>query len=322
MSAWLAAASAGPISIVFLCCGTPASPAPSSAPDSGEVAAVDAGGCPSYEDPAPAGFVADPELIEASGLVESRKNPGVYWALNDSGDSPRLFALGEDGRQIGRVALGGGARAVDWEDLAIGPGPGGADALWAGDIGDNDAVRASITVYRVEEPAVAALPAVIADVAAIELTYGDGRAHNAEAMIVDPVSGALVVVTKEPSGKSTIFVADPPLAEGTPSSPGRATLRAAGVLAFDEEPLPNGKLVTGASITRDGALVALRTYTSAFAWNRAPGTSIETALLGIPCPLPLATELQGEAIALSPDGSRVTTTSEGRSRALNVARRR
>ena len=30
-----------------------------------------------------------------------------------------------------------GAMAVDWEDIALGPGPDGRDDLFVGDIGDN-----------------------------------------------------------------------------------------------------------------------------------------------------------------------------------------
>ncbi|MEK9751464.1 MAG: hypothetical protein VW236_07935 [Flavobacteriaceae bacterium] len=39
------------------------------------------------------GYSIDTRLKEISGLVVSRKNPGVFWVHNDSGDAPVLYAL-------------------------------------------------------------------------------------------------------------------------------------------------------------------------------------------------------------------------------------
>ena len=48
-----------------------------------------------------------------------------------------------------------GATAVDWEDIAAGPGPvSGVAYLYLADIGDNAKARTSVQVYRVREPLV------------------------------------------------------------------------------------------------------------------------------------------------------------------------
>ena len=100
------------------------------------------------------GTVANPAIDELSGLAQSRAHPGVLWANNDSGDTARVYALGTDGADLGTVSVSG-ATAVDWEDLALGPGPGGTDHLYVGDTGGAGTpanARPTVTVYRFPEP--------------------------------------------------------------------------------------------------------------------------------------------------------------------------
>src|SRR5437867_2032775 len=81
------------------------------------------------------GTVAVAGLNEASGLVASRNNANVLWTHNDSGDSARVFALDTQGRKLGIYTLPGAAN-VDYEDIAIGPGPvTNVQYLYVGDIG-------------------------------------------------------------------------------------------------------------------------------------------------------------------------------------------
>jgi hypothetical protein len=68
-------------------------------------------------------------------------------------------------------------------------------------------------------------------------------------------------------------------------------------------------LVTGGSVSPDGTVVALRTYTEAYLY-RAPGGDIPAALRGKPVHIPLPNEVQGEAIAIEPDGT-LLSASEG-----------
>src|SRR5262245_49971144 len=92
-------------------------------------------------------------LDEVSGMEQSRANPGVFWVHNDSGDKPRVYAVSRAGALLGTYTLQG-ASAVDWEDMSIGPAPNGSYYLYMADIGDNNARRRSIKIYRVLEPAV------------------------------------------------------------------------------------------------------------------------------------------------------------------------
>ena len=91
-----------------------------------------------------------PGVSEASGLVASRTTPGRLWTHNDSG-KPEIIALDAKGNLTGRVSLQG-ATLEDWEAMATGP-CGNRTCLYIADIGDNDASRSQITIYRVPEPA-------------------------------------------------------------------------------------------------------------------------------------------------------------------------
>ena len=87
-----------------------------------------------------------------------------------------------------------GAQAVDWEDIAAGPAPDGrAAALRRRHRRQRARGAPTIDVYRVAEPRVGA--AATAPAARLRLRYPDG-AHDAEALLVDPLRGDLVIVTK------------------------------------------------------------------------------------------------------------------------------
>jgi len=65
-----------------------------------------------------------PANLEPSGLVKSRLWKDVYWAHNDSGDIPRVFAVHRDGRIYPSERYGAAhgvhipdAVNVDWEDI-------------------------------------------------------------------------------------------------------------------------------------------------------------------------------------------------------------
>jgi hypothetical protein len=275
-------------------------------------------GCGGGGDPAPAaerpalcghvrtvatGRVAAAAASELSGLVLSRTQPGVLWTHNDSGDRARVLAVTPGGRLIADVAVTG-AGNVDWEDIAVGPSPGGGDALYLADTGDNDARRRDVVVYRVPEPRVdgAGGPAASVPAARLALRYPDG-AHDAEALLVDPDGGALVVVTKSLGGDARVYVARRPAPAGT------TLLRRRGRLA-----LGAGEAVTGAGLAADGRTLALRTYDRALVWTRRPRESPAAVLRRRPCAVraDLLAEGQGEAIALTRDGRAFYTVPEGR----------
>ena len=124
-----------------------------------------------------------PGLPEASGLAIGRRGPDRLWTHNDSG-APELVALDRAGRVVARVTVTG-AEVEDWEAVAAGSCPAGS-CLFNGDIGDNDAVRPFVTIYRLEEPAGSPPSSLAADV--VRATYPDGP-RDAETLLVTADGG-------------------------------------------------------------------------------------------------------------------------------------
>jgi hypothetical protein len=246
------------------------------------------------------GTISSPEATELSGLALSHKQRGVLWTHNDSGDGARLFAVNARGRLLAEVAVAG-AQAEDWEDVAVGPAPGGRDAVYAADIGDNEAVRPNVIVYRVAEPRLKGARSITAAARPLALRYPDG-AHDAEALLVSPSNGALFIVTKDFSGRARVYVSARPSATGT------RTLRRVAQLE-----LGGGEAVTAGDVSADGRTIALRSFFRASAWKRRRGESIAGALRRRPCVAraDLFDEGQGEALALTRNGGAFYTVPEG-----------
>jgi len=246
------------------------------------------------------GNVQSSAINEASGVAASRRNPGVLWVHNDSGDSARVFAMTTAGVHLGIYNLTG-ASAVDWEDIAIGPGPvTGAHYIYAGDIGDNNGVRANIVVYRVQEPAVSPTQQPVnvnlGGVQAFTLQYEHG-ARDAETLMVDPTTGDLYIVTKRES-RSRVYRA----AASSLTTSGTVMLYLVAELTWNT--------ATGGDISPQGDEIIIRNYSSAYVWARPPGSNLWDAFSGTQYPVTLIVEPQGEAIGYNANGSGFYTTSE------------
>jgi hypothetical protein len=250
--------------------------------------------------PAPTvqGTVGPTELIETSGVAPSRRHPGILWVHNDSGDTPRVFAITGNGAARGVYPFVG-ATAFDWEAIAIGPGPvTGVDYLYVGDIGGS-ALRTGLQVYRAAEPTPSGAGFAVAGVERLELLYPDGP-RDAEAMMVDPQTGDLYIVSKVANGASRVYRAAGIL------GPGPTTLTFVRQLA-----LGNGVQVTAGDISPDGTAVVLRSYTRVQVFARPPGEALAAAFAQAPCDAPSPVEIQGEAMAVDVDNGGFITLSEG-----------
>jgi hypothetical protein len=144
---------------------------------------------------------------------------------------------------------------------------------------------------------------------ALTFTYPDGP-HDAEALLVDPDRGDLVIVTKDwtLTGHSQVFRAPADLAAGS-------TTVLEQVARLD---LPIGTLVTGADVSPDGSVVALRSYAAVSLYPRPDGQDVWTAFTQTPCTGPHPIEKQGEAIGFAADGSAYATISEGANPTLHL----
>lgn len=196
--------------------------------------------------PSPAGSLADPDLTEASTLARSLRFPGTFWTHNDSGDGPRLFAIGPDGRRLsppGGLTVPG-ATNVDWEAATCLPD----GRIVVGDIGNNSSQRRNLAVWVLPEPDPRGRRQP-AQASRTGFTYPDQLAwppepptFDAEALFWD--EGALHLVTKRTDGRAALY-RFPSLPPG-----GQVVLERIAVI---DTPTP----VTDAALSPDGSRLAL-----------------------------------------------------------------
>lgn len=244
------------------------------------------------------GHVGD-GLDEVSGIAASRTYPGIFWVHNDSGDTPRFFAINESAETVATIQVSG-ATSEDWEDIAITDGDGG-DVLYLANTGDNQARetggaagREFVQLYRVTEPNPALGDATTTS-ERFDLVYPD-RPYDCESVFVDHPTGDVYFVTKE-SSPAEVFVARAPL-----SSEARITLEHVGTVTET--------LATAADESRDGTRIVVRGYATIRVYVRMPGESPAATLMRaerISAPPSAA----AEAVAFEPDGYGLYTVPEG-----------
>jgi hypothetical protein len=256
-----------------------------------------------YDEGYEIGTVTERELSEISGITASRVTPDVWWVHNDSGDRARIFAINSSGKLLATFDVLS-ATNVDWEDIAAGKAPDGRPALYLADIGNNYLDREEMTIYRVREPKLAdGVKSGLTETAeSFHFRYPDGR-HDAEAVFVDPQSERIYVITK--TLRESCHVYRFPQA---PRAGEHVTLER--VTGRHIEAIERLRLVTGAATSPDGTRVVIRTYFSAFEFQRAKNEPFESLFDREPVIVKIPQTRQGEAIAYSADGQSVVTTSE------------
>ena len=147
-------------------------------------------------------------LEETSGVAISRVHDGILWTHNDSGGDPEVVAVRANGQLVGRVQVEG-ARARDWEDLALGPCPSGM-CLHVADTGDGTARRQEIGIYRFPEPEPADELSHPAEY--FPARYPDGP-RDAEALFVTG-EGEFYLVSKGWAGPTELYRYPQPLRAG------------------------------------------------------------------------------------------------------------
>lgn len=257
--------------------------------------------------------VANAAIDEASGLAASALHDGVFYLHNDSGDPPRYFATNCAGDDLGTFTLTG-ASAVDWEDMARGPcGPDGggprASCLYFADIGDNNEVRTDYVLYRTPEPAQLGAGPHQVPAEKLPFAYPDGS-HDAEALLVHPLTGEVAIVTKVARGLSGVYVFPTPLTPGQ-----TATL----TKVADVTP-PTGSIRFTAGAVHPAAQgILLRTYTNLFFYALPEGQPLAAAFSAPPCDIPVMLELQGESATFTASGTGYVTISEMTAQQLHFA---
>ena len=202
--------------------------------------------------PAKVGRLDHPAIQEASGMVKSRRHPGIFWVLNDSGNAPTIFAVRADGSLAREFPIK--AINIDWESIAIDD----LGRLYIGDIGNNDGRLPIRAIHRIAEPD-PNKPA-FGKVAIDRTTYyrfAPEDRFDAEALVIDGEK-ALTVAKRFDKRLADVFelklkatsIFEPILPKRT------------GTLEEFREP------VTGADLSRDGKRLAVCSYEVARVYER------------------------------------------------------
>ncbi len=261
---------------------------------------INAQDLPEFGDRIDMGLIESDDIVEASGLVTSRKNNHVLWSHNDRNNQNRIFALNSRGTHLGIYRIDG-VENRDWEDMAIGPGPEeGMDYLYIGDIGDNDAVHEYKYIYRIPEPEVDfsqnPIEATLSKVETITVQYPDAL-RDAETMLLDPLTKDIYIISKRELEDIRVYRIPYPQSTNE-------------IIIAEQVAILNLWQVVGGDISPSGSEILLKTYTTMYYWKRNPDQNFGEAFDNEPVILPYIEEMQGETVCWAADSMGYYTLSE------------
>lgn len=243
----------------------------------------------------PDGRIDQSLVTECSGLVQSLRYQGIFWALGDSGSGAVIVPVTAKGDLApgwtGPVRVEGW-KNYDWEDLAL----DGRGNLVIADVGNNNGRRKQLMLHFVREPKPGA--ASVRPDRTLRVHYEDQKEVSADfdCEAVFCADDKIFFLTKRHSDGKTV------LYRLTDDSQKRSSpLRR--VSSFDVD-----GLVTAADVSPDGKLVAVLTYTSVwlFDYDRRKGDIFSGRVRRKPF-----FALQAEAIAFDGNDSLVVANEEG-----------
>lgn len=209
----------------------------------------------------PDGKISPALVSECSGLVQSLRYGGVFWALGDSGNASAIAPVTAEGKLApgwtGPVRVEGW-KNYDWEDLALDE----KGNLIIADVGNNSGRRKQLMLHFVNEPKPGTT--VVRPTRTLRVHYEDQREaspdYDCEAVFA--AGGRIYFLTKHRSDKRTRLY----------RLEGESTRKSNPLRLVDSFEI--GGMVTAADVSPDGKLVAVLTYTSlwVFEFDRASGS--------------------------------------------------
>ena len=269
---------------------------------------------PNFSDQQDLGLLEFDDIDEASGIVASRMNQDVFYTLNDSGGEPAVYAFNSVGEHLGIYTIDGVTNR-DWEDIAIGGGPGYQQYIYVADIGDNNNQYDTKYIYRFEEPIVSCnqtpVDEIIYNAETISVQYPTVN-YDAETLMHDPLTNDLYIVTKRlqasPVGHDEVYRVEFPQ-----STTQIIVMEDVGSLSYPPSLDPIGGAyhgATGGEISPLGDEILIKTYTHVYHWKRQQNQTLVDAFQNDYNSVTYTLEPQGEAICWESNCNGYFTTSE------------
>ncbi len=264
------------------------------------------------------GRLQTPHIGELSGLAVSQNNSSLYWAINDSGNAPVLFAMDRGGRSLGEIKLPFANK--DWEALSSFKDAGKSWLLIA-DTGDNLRRRKTHKLFVIQEPVLGSKQKPVLH-REIEFVYEDGP-QNTESVAVSVAERAIYLVSKEANTpKLYALPLDLAATSGDTKQQYPPVAKLVGhmqALPFTDqdraiERLLAGRFLlgpTGMDINASDTLAVVANYRHAYLYRRAPAQSWTQALMQKPAVITSHRLAQSESLAFGLEDNSVLVGSEG-----------
>jgi hypothetical protein len=232
-------------------------------------------------------------LDEASGIADSKINPGYLWVEQDGGNPNEIALLSHDGSFLKKITIKSAVNK-DWEDMTLANGPvAGTNYIYLADVGDNDQVYDQHAIYRFAEPASTVTEVTSSD--KISFTYPDG-AHDAEALLVDNNTKDIYVITNRDVPARVYKLSYPQSTNAVNQAVFSGTLSFGGA--------------TSAASSPDGKEILIKTFDKVYYWKKKKEQTVMQLLAETPVTISYQQEPQGEAICFKSDNSGFFTLSE------------
>lgn len=259
------------------------------------------------------GSLENNNLTEISGLIASQKYENVLYGINDSGNSPVVYRLDKNGRDLGEIEIKN-AKNIDWEAISIGNCEFAEKCLYIADIGDNRRNRKKVRIYIIPEPTPNETELKVAR--EIEFTYPD-TAHDAESLFID--NGGFIYIVQK-NMREDIYADIPIYSIMLPAGTEKKLKAHAFLRGYINGKTKDGAYngpFTDAVMGKDNILYIRdyrKTYRAQWQENNLPANLFKITLE----PLESPAMTQGESLAILNDGKTLITTSEGRNELISA----
>lgn len=227
--------------------------------------------------------IVDPRITESSSLAISTQFSGIAYTANDEGKAVVYAVNVQTGVVVGTTKLKK-VPFTDPEAMAV----DGQGTLWLADVGDNKKRRSAVALYAFPERGPGKYKVTPDN---YPVVYSDGRSHDVEAFLLNPISGAKYLVTKRKKKPGRLF-----------ALPDQLQIDVENVAVDLGKPMPSK--VTDGAFTANGAWAVLTDGKRAHVLNARTWTVART--------VPLPPVRQGESLAFHPDGTGFLIGSEGK----------